>query len=144
MATIQDVMTPNPVCADANATLREIAGKMLDVDTGIIPLLENDRLFGVITDRDLVIRAIAWGVNPEQAQARDYCTTHVDTVSPQTSVEEAIEHMETRQIRRLVVCEKDRIVGVVSLGDLAETVSDQAEAVLVEVSKSERTLAHKR
>jgi CBS domain-containing protein len=59
-------------------------------------------------------------------------------------VEEAIEHMETRQIRRLVVCEKDRIVGVVSLGDLAETVSDQAEAVLVEVSKSERTLAHKR
>lgn len=139
---IRDVMTANPTFVSPEATLATVARKMVEADTGIMPIVDGTTLCGVITDRDIVVRAIAKGADPTISIARDFCTPEVDTVSPDTAIAEATATMEERQIRRLIVWENDRLVGVVSLGDLAMTLPDEAEEVLVEVSKSAKTLAH--
>jgi CBS domain-containing protein len=142
MTLIRDVMTPNPTFVHPDATLATVARKMREADTGFMPIVDGTELCGVITDRDIVVRAIAQGADPTITIARDFCTKEVETVSPDTDLTEAVNAMEARKIRRLLVWEGQRLVGVVSLGDLAETVPDDAEDVLVEVSKSAKTLAH--
>ena len=144
MAVVKDVMTPEPVCGQADATLSEVARMMAEEDTGFIPIVSKGRLCGVITDRDVVVRAIARGIDPHHALAKHYCSTKLESVLPNTPVEDAIKHMESRQIRRLLVLDGDRLIGVVSLGDLAEFSLHEAEEVLVEVSKSPKTLSHPR
>ncbi|MFN3429993.1 MAG: CBS domain-containing protein [Candidatus Sericytochromatia bacterium] len=142
MTTIRDVMTAQPTFVSPDATLATVARKMLDSDTGLMPIMDGPRLCGVITDRDIVVRAIAQGADPTVTVAKDFCTTEVDTVSPDADVEAGIALMEDHRIRRLVVMDGDRLVGVVSLGDLAITFPDAAEDVLIEVSRSPKTLAH--
>ncbi|MNS09774.1 Hypoxic response protein 1 [compost metagenome] len=142
MTTIRDVMTAQPTFVSPDATLATVARKMLDADTGLMPIMDGPTLCGVITDRDIVVRAIAKGADPTVTVARDFCTAEVDTIAPDADVEDGIALMEDHQIRRLVVMDGGRLVGVVSLGDLAETLPDAAEDVLVEVSKSAKTLAH--
>jgi CBS domain-containing protein len=142
MTTIRDVMTAQPTFVSPDATLATVARKMLEADTGLMPIMDGPRLCGVITDRDIAVRAIAKGADPTITVARDFCTPEVDTIAPEADVEDGIAIMEDHQIRRLVVMDGGRLVGVVSLGDLAETLPDAAEDVLVEVSKSAKTLAH--
>ncbi len=142
MTRICDVMTPNPITCGSDATLQEIAQKMLDEDTGFIPLVENGCVCGVITDRDIAVRATAQGVDPTTTKAIDFATCGVICVLLSADVDEAIKVMERAKIRRLLVVDGNRPVGVVSLGDLAECTPKQAEEVLVEVSRSPRTLAH--
>jgi CBS domain-containing protein len=144
MPSIKEIMTPNPKVCAADATLQEVARLMIDEDTGFIPVIRKGRICGVITDRDIVVRATAQGVDPTQARAGDFCSIELEWVSQDTSVDDAIELMEARKIRRLLVCDGGCPIGVVSLGDLAECRPDDADAVLVEVSKSEKTLAHGR
>ena len=142
MTTVRDVMTANPCTCSAHATLQEVARKMLDEDVGFIPLMDKGRIAGVITDRDLAVRATAKGVDPRKARAIAFGTERAETAAADADVDEAIRLMEHWQIRRLLVVEGERPLGVVSLGDLAEATPRQAEEVLVEVSKSPRTLAH--
>jgi CBS domain-containing protein len=142
MTRVRDVMTPNPTFVHPEATLATVARKMREADTGFMPIVDGTELCGVITDRDIVVRAIAQGADPTITIARDFCTKDVATVSPDADLAEAVASMEASQIRRLIVWEGRRLVGVVSLGDLAETVPTDAEEVLVEVSKSDKTLAH--
>lgn len=144
MRTIRDVMTPNPVCCPADATIQVVAEKMRLEDTGFIPLVDTKtgKLCGVITDRDLAVRAVYDGADPFRATARDYCSENLATIAPDAKVEDAIHVMEDRHVRRLIVMVDGRPVGVVSLGDLAETAPKLAEEVLVEISKSPKTLAH--
>lgn len=141
---VRDVMTSNPVSCNADATLQDVARKMDEIDSGIIPIVENGQLKGVITDRDIAIRAVADGANPSSGKAITYATQDVKSVSPDMDLEDAAEIMEESMIRRLVVVENGKLVGMVSLGDVAECDADEAEDVLIEVSKSEKTLAHKR
>ena len=141
---VRDVMTSNPVSCNAEATLQDVARKMDEIDSGIIPIVENGQLKGVITDRDIAIRAVADGANPTTDKAITYATQDVKSVSPDMDLEDAAEIMEESMIRRLVVVENGQLVGMVSLGDVAECDAEEAEDVLVEVSKSEKTLAHKR
>lgn len=144
MTTIRQVMTQRPACVAPDATLQAAAGLMADQDVGFVPIQTTDgRLLGIITDRDIVTRAIARHVDPLTAKVSDYMTAEVEFVGPETGIDEAVLLMESRKIRRLPVCENGQLVGVVSLGDLAECEPEAAEAVLVEVSKSPRTLAHK-
>jgi CBS domain-containing protein len=114
---VRDVMTPNPSTISPNDSLQKAAQIMRDEDTGVVPLVEAGRLVGLVTDRDIVVRCIADGTF--DATANDACSDDIVTVSPDMSTSDAEELMAEHQIRRLPVVEGDRLVGIVSLGDLA-------------------------
>lgn len=119
-------MTPNPVTVDPQATLKEVATLMLEQDIGAVLVMEGDQPRGIITDRDIVIRAVAYGHDYGTA-VTDYTTGDVFTMEANTSVEDAAREMAQRQLRRLPVTENGRIVGIVSLGDLAVRTGGQAD-----------------
>ena len=116
---IREVMTPNPITLPATATALDAAKAMREADVGDIVVLENSRICGIVTDRDIVVRSVATGGNPAQTKLGDICSRELATVSPTDEVQEAIALMKDKAIRRLPVVENDRPVGVVSLGDLA-------------------------
>lgn len=142
MTKIREVMTSDLVSCSADATLQEVAQKMLAEDTGFMPLVADGCLIGVITDRDIVVRATANGIDPKTARSGEYGTGQAACIPVDSDVEVASKLMENLKVRRLIVTEGNRPIGVVSLGDLAECTPQQAEEVLVEVSKSAKTLAH--
>lgn len=134
MPTLRDIMTPDPVTVDPLATLKEVATLMLERDIGAVLVMEHDRPTGIITDRDIVIRAVAYGHDPGTA-VTDYTTGDVFTMEAETSVEDAAREMAQRQLRRLPVTEHGRVVGMVSLGDLANrTVGELDQAALEGIS----------
>ncbi|WP_102126369.1 CBS domain-containing protein [Deinococcus planocerae] len=126
MPTLRDIMTPNPVTVDPQATLKEVATLMLEQDIGAVLVMEGDRPTGIITDRDIVIRAVAYGHDYGTA-VTDYTTGDVVTMDADTSVEQAAGEMARLQLRRLPVTENGRVVGMVSLGDLAVRAEGNAD-----------------
>lgn len=115
---VSDVMTPNPRTCQPNSTIQDAAMIMRDEDAGSVPVVEGGRVVGMVTDRDIVVRCIAGGGGPN-SQLREICSGDVVTVEPGMSAADAAELMAEHQIRRLPVVENDRLVGIVSLGDLA-------------------------
>jgi len=115
---IRDVMTANPRTISPDDTIQNAARIMRDEDTGAIPVVENGRPVGMITDRDIVVRTVADGGQTSRP-VRDIVTTGVVCVSPDMSTREANELMSEHQVRRLPVVENNQLVGIVSLGDLA-------------------------
>lgn len=115
---IRDVMTPNPRTLSPDDSIQNAARLMRDEDTGVIPVVENGRPIGLVTDRDIVVRAVADGGQMNRP-VRDIATTNLVAVTPDMSTREANELMREHQIRRLPVVEGERLVGMVSLGDLA-------------------------
>ena len=115
---LRDVMTPNPRTLDSNATVQDAARVMRDEDTGVVPIVENGKPVGLITDRDIVVRAVADGAEPTRP-VRELATDTLVTGEPDMSTREAAELMGQHQVRRLLVCEGDRLVGVASIGDIA-------------------------
>jgi CBS domain-containing protein len=115
---LRDVMTPNPRTLAPNATVQEAARLMRDEDTGVVPLVENGRPVGLITDRDIVVRAVAEGSGLDRP-VRELATDTLVTAEPEMSTREAAELMGQHQVRRLLVCEGERLVGVASIGDIA-------------------------
>jgi len=136
---LKDVMTPNPECIPPDATLQEAARRMRDLDVGPLPVCgDNDRLAGMITDRDITIRAVAEGKDPRTTTVREAMTENIVFGFEDQEVDDAARVMEQRQIRRLVVLNHDkRLVGIVSLGDLAVEAGARptASEVLQEVSE---------
>jgi len=114
---IRDVMTPNPRTVSPEDSLESAARIMRDEDTGVVPVVEDGRPVGILTDRDIVIRGVAEGGSARAV--RDVVTGRVISVSPDATTREATELMSEHQIRRLPVVENDRLIGIVSLGDLA-------------------------
>jgi CBS domain-containing protein len=115
---VNDVMTPNPKTVTPADSLQQAACIMRDEDTGAVPVIEDGRVVGMVTDRDIVVRAIADG--DFAAKVSDIVSDDVISVTPQTPTAEAAGLMGEHQIRRLpVVDSDDRLVGIVSLGDLA-------------------------
>jgi CBS domain-containing protein len=112
-------MTPNPATIDPTATIQDAARIMRDKDTGVVPIVDNGRPVGLITDRDIVVRAVAEGPGGLTRPVGDFASHDLVTVAPDMSTGEAAELMGQRQIRRVLVCENDRLVGVASIGDLA-------------------------
>ncbi len=115
---IRDVMTPNPRCVLPTETIQNAARIMRDEDTGAVPVVEDGRVLGMVTDRDIVIRAVADGSQMSRP-VRDIVSSDMVCVTPEMSTREASKLMSEHQVRRLLVVEKDRLVGIVSLGDLA-------------------------
>jgi CBS domain-containing protein len=135
---LKDIMTPNPECIAPGATLQQAARRMRDLDVGSLPVCDNDRLAGMITDRDITVRAIAEGNDPKTTRVREAMSEEIIYGFEDQDVEEAARLMEDKQIRRLAVLNRDkRLVGLVSLGDLAVESGDRAKAgeVLREVSE---------
>lgn len=116
---VRDIMSVNVVWVTPNTPLVEVAKLMQREDIGSVPVYEQNKLQGIITDRDMVIRAIALGKNPNSLHASDIMSTNVVTVSPDTDAHEASEIMAKKQIRRLPVMENNKLVGIMALGDLA-------------------------
>jgi CBS domain-containing protein len=116
---IRDVMTPNPVTLPATSNLVDAAIAMRDFDVGVVIVLDNGRVCGIATDRDIVVRAIANGIYPATAKLGEFCSRELTTVSPSDSVETAVHLMREKAIRRLPVVENGQAVGILSLGDLA-------------------------
>lgn len=116
---IRDVMTPNPTAMPAMATISDAARAMRDADVGAIVVLNQNQICGIVTDRDIVVRAVAEGRDPARASLGDICSQNLVTLSPSDTVEDAARLMADRAIRRIPVVEDGHPVGIVSLGDLA-------------------------
>ena len=115
---IRDVMTTNPRTVSPDDSIQRAACVMRDEDTGVVPVVDNGRTVGVVTDRDIVVRAVASG-GELNGPIRDIVSSNVVSVGPDMSTREAAELMSEHQIRRLPVVENERLVGIVSIGDLA-------------------------
>ena len=117
--TIQDVMTPNPRTVETESPLRQAAEIMRDQDVGSVVVTEGEDVCGIVTDRDIAVRAVAAGRDPNETQVAEVCNRDVVSLSPDQSVDDAIRLMRDESIRRLPVLEGGKAVGIVSLGDLA-------------------------
>jgi CBS domain-containing protein len=115
---IRDVMTPNPRTVSPEDSIQNAARIMRDEDTGAVPVVENGRPVGMVTDRDIVVRSVADGGQVNRP-VRDIVTTGLVSVTPDMSTREANELMSEHQVRRLPVVENNQLVGIVSIGDLA-------------------------
>ncbi|RJG26011.1 CBS domain-containing protein [Paenibacillus thiaminolyticus] len=136
MPNIQKIMTDSVVTCTAQDNIYEAAVKMKQHDTGFIPIVDGERLIGVVTDRDLVIRAMA-EKHPGSTSIRDVMTEEIISVGPEATIDETAELMADHQVRRLPVVQDGKLVGIVSLGDLAVHVhfADEAGEALSEISE---------
>ena len=119
---VRDLMTRSVETVRKDDSLQEAAGKMKDADAGILPVTnEEGDVIGVLTDRDIVVRVVAEGWNPQELHVSEIMSHDVVTCRPDCPIEDAVNTMRERQIRRLVVTEDHlkNTVGVVSLGDIA-------------------------
>jgi len=120
-----EVMTPDVIVIEAETPLAEAARKMKLLDVGPLPVVEAERLVGMVTDRDITVRATAEGLDPENVQVREVMTPEVVACRDTDDVQDAARTMQLAQLRRLVVVDANgRLVGIVSLGDIALQAGD--------------------
>lgn len=120
MERTRDIMTDNVRVIHPEATLLEAAQLMRNLDTGAVPVCDGTKLKGMVTDRDIVVRALSEGKDPRSTKVSDVMTAPVVYCYDDQQVQEAINLMESKQIRRLPVLNRDKkLVGIVSLGDVA-------------------------
>ncbi len=134
---IREAMTQDVRLARPDQTIREAANLMAELDIGALPVEENDRLVGMITDRDIAVRAVAQGKGPE-TQVRDAMTKDIKYCYEDQEIEEVTQNMGDLRVRRLPVLNRDkRLVGILSLGDLAldEEAQDEAGEALGGISR---------
>src|SRR4029453_5990674 len=117
--TIRDLMTTELVTVDEAATLQDVATLMRDHDVGDVIVRREGQVGGIVTDRDIVVRAVAEGEDPAPPTAADICPGAVVTLSPDDPVDAAAQRMADAAVRRLPVVEGGDVVGIVTLGDLA-------------------------
>ena len=133
---VREVMTADVVVASPEDTLQRAAEMMVDIDAGVLPVGENDRLVGMLTDRDITVRAVAAGKEPGECKVREVMSPDIKYLYDDESVEDAARNMATLQVRRLPVLNRDkRLVGIVSLGDLALKKKSNAADALKGVSR---------
>jgi CBS domain-containing protein len=124
---IREVMTPSPETVETDKAATDAAKLMKKVDAGMIPVVQGDgELVGTVTDRDIVLRVIAEGKNPESTTVGEIASRTVVTVTPEQDLDEALTLMARHQVRRLPVVENGRLIGVVAQADVAR-VADERE-----------------
>jgi len=131
-ATVGELMAKALVTSPSTATLAEVAGLMRDRDVGDVVVNDGEELIGIVTDRDIVVRCIAEGVDPTEATVVAACTEDLVSVGPDATVEDAARIMREHAVRRLPVVEDGRAVGIVSIGDLA--VEQDPTSALADIS----------
>lgn len=141
---VEDVMTKDVECIGQNDTLREAAEKMRTLNVGPLPVCEGDKPVGIITDRDIVVRAVSQGLDPNSTPVSMAMTGDVETVFQDEDIEIAMKTMRDEQIRRILVVDRDgKLAGIVSLADIA-TELDRAHAgkTLEAVSEPSQPATH--
>jgi CBS domain-containing protein len=132
--TVSEVMTANPVRLGADSMIAEAAQAMRDSDIGDVIVLDDGEISGIVTDRDIVVRAIATGKDPSTTPLREIYTQDLTTLTPDSNLDEAVEMMRQKAIRRLPVVEGGKAVGVLSLGDLA--IERDPKSALADISEA--------
>lgn len=117
--SVRDVMTVNPISLQGDASATEAARKMRDSDIGGVVVQKNGDICGIVTDRDLAIRVIAEGKDPATTSLESVCSKNLTTISPSDSLSDAVNLMREKALRRILVTENKKPLGIVSLGDLA-------------------------
>ncbi len=120
---IKDIMTAKPLTLTTDSTVKEAAELMQKNDIGAIPITnsENEKLMGIITDRDIILRCISKDFDTSTTTVKDIMTENVITVCPENSITESSRIMAKNKVRRLPVCENGKVVGMVSLGDISRS-----------------------
>ena len=122
---VKELMTQDPATLGPNATIGEAATLMKQEDCGSIPIVDDGRLVGIVTDRDIVVRAIAAGKEPKRTRISEIMSADPITVRPDDSVNDAEQAMRERQVRRLPVVEDGRLVGIIVTAQLARNESER-------------------
>jgi CBS domain-containing protein len=123
---VQEIMSRGVISVDPETTILHAAEKMRDLDVGFLAICDNDRLVGTLTDRDIAIRSVAQGRDPRQAPVREIMSAQVFCGYEDDDIERVSEYMQEKEVRRLLILNADkRLVGIVSLGDLAKLAGDQ-------------------
>jgi CBS domain-containing protein len=138
MTTAREIMTDDAECARTDETLADAARKMRDLDVGALPICgEDDRLKGVVTDRDIVVRCVAEGSDPTSTYVSELAEGKPVTIGADDPVDEALRTMIEHGVRRLPVIDGDRLIGMVSQADVArETTPEQAGELVAALSRS--------
>jgi CBS domain-containing protein len=133
MATsIREVMTTDVRACEPNAAVTDAAKLMAKEDVGPIPVVEDGRIVGLVTDRDIVVRVIAEGKDPKATTVGQIASKDLANVSPDADLDEALKLMAERQVRRLPVVEGDRLIGIVAQADVARMGKDKKTGEVVE------------
>lgn len=137
MTTARDIMTAGAECAGVDDTITQAAQKMRDLGVGALPICgEDNRLKGMITDRDIVLNCVAEGMDTTQTKVRDYAGAEVVTIGADDSVEEALATMSRAGVRRLPVIDGHDLVGMVSQADIARNLPEDKVGDLLEAISS--------
>ena len=132
MKTAADIMSVSPRTVSTSATATEAARLMREHDIGSLPVVHNDRIVGVVTDRDLVVRVIAAGLDPDTTPVVEVASDRLVTADASADLDEALHLMAQHQVRRLPVVEDDRLVGVIAQADVARLGREKQTGELVE------------
>ena len=133
MTTAREIMSADATCIGERQTLAEAARKMRELDVGALPICgDDDRLKGMLTDRDIVVKCIADGGDPQSVAAGTLAEGKPVTIGADDSVDEILETMKSHKVRRLPVIDGDRLVGIVSQGDVARNIDEEKVGDLVE------------
>lgn len=134
MVKARDIMTTDAQCIDETATLTQSAEKLRELDVGAMPICgEDDRLKGMITDRDIVVKCLAVGKDPNTMTAGEIGDGKPVTIGADDSITEAIATMKEHQIRRLPVIDNHQLIGMIAQADIARSISDEQVGDLVEL-----------
>ena len=130
--TAADIMTPSPRTIASSATVGEAAQVMRDEDVGSLPVVHQDRLVGVVTDRDIAVRVVAEGRDAATTAVVEVASDRPVTVEPSADLDQALQLMSEHQVRRLPVVDGDRLVGVIAQADIARLGKDKQTGDLVQ------------
>ena len=117
--SIREIMTADPRTVESGATVAEAAREMRDGDVGSVVVVENGTVAGIVTDRDIAVRVVAQGLDPDATRVSEVATMRPVTLTIDQSVDDAIRLVREQDVRRIIVVQDDRAAGIVSLGDLA-------------------------
>jgi CBS domain-containing protein len=130
--SVKDAMTPGVKTATPSLSLSDAAKLMKQEDVGSVPVVDGERLIGMLTDRDIVVRGIAGGSDPQAVTAGDIASRDIVTVRPDDDLDEALRLMAQHQVRRLPVVDEGHLVGVLAQADVAHEAKEKAVGQLVE------------
>jgi CBS domain-containing protein len=130
---VHEIMTSNPLTIDADKSVAEAARMLKDEDVGLAPVVERNKLVGTLTDRDIVLRVVAEGKDPQSTPVRDVVSTNLITIDPRQDLDDALALMARHQVRRLPVVQEDgSLVGVVAQADIARYAKEKQTGEMVE------------
>lgn len=120
---VKDIMNQNIITANKNESIYDIAKKMKEYDIGLIPICDKKKIIGILTDRDICIKILA---NKDLENIESYLTKNIITIEKEEDIKEAQKQMEKNKIKRILVTEKEEIIGIISLSDIIENIEDSS------------------